>query len=78
MIGFRIFLSRHMPVSEKRDQGSVGQQAVAHLASIPKRLIRQIGEIERFPVGKEKSAVIASRWASFSWTKAVTTSTKSC
>ncbi len=47
-----------MPVGKKPDQKCVGLQAAAHLAPVPKRLIRQIGQIERFPASKAKSAVI--------------------
>ena len=38
-------------------QESVGLKATAHLAPIPKRLFRQIGEIGRFPPGKAERAV---------------------
>ena len=51
-------LSLHVPVGEKPGQESVGRQATSHLVPIPKRLIRQVGEIERFPPGKAKRAVV--------------------
>ena len=48
----------HLPVGEKPDQGRIGLQAAAHTAPVPKRLIRQISEIEYFPAGKAESAVV--------------------
>ncbi len=58
-------LPLHVPVGEKPGQECVGRQAATHLAPVPKRLIRQIGEIERFPPGKAERAIVVRVVAGF-------------
>ena len=58
-------LSLHLPVDEKPGQEGVCLKAAAYPAPVPKRLFRQIGEIERFPPGEAESAIVVRIVAGF-------------